>query len=68
MFLTHARMHSSIGLQSHVREHVQLRNQILFQNSPQVFQGAAHTLCKIKESIIIVGRATVFDTKKGCDE
>ncbi len=41
---------------------------ILFQNSPQVFQGAAHTLSKINESNIIVGRATVFDNKKGCDE
>jgi hypothetical protein len=40
----------------------------LFQKSPQVFQGAAHTLCKINESNNNVGRATVFDTKKGCDE
>ncbi len=39
----------------------------LFQNSPQVFQGAAHTLCKIDESNNNVGRATVFDTKKRCD-
>jgi hypothetical protein len=41
---------------------------ILFQKSPQVFQGEAHTLCKINESNNNVGRATVFDTKKGCDE
>jgi hypothetical protein len=40
----------------------------LFQNSPQVFQGGAHTLCKIYESNNNVGRATVFDTKKRCDE
>ena len=55
MFLSHARMRSGIGLQLHVREHVQWRNQNLFQNSPQVFQGAAHTLCKINKSNIIVG-------------
>jgi hypothetical protein len=40
----------------------------LFQKSPQVFQGEAHTLCKINESNNNVGRATVFDTKKRCDE
>ena len=40
----------------------------LFQKSPQVFQGEAHTLCKIDESNNNVGRATVFDTKKRCDE
>ncbi len=37
---------------------------ILFQKSPQVFQGEAHTLCKIDESNNNVGRATVFDTEK----
>jgi hypothetical protein len=42
--------------------------QLLFQKSPQVFQGGAHTLCKINESNNDVGRATVFDTKKRCDE
>jgi hypothetical protein len=40
----------------------------LLQTSPQVFQGAAHTLCKINESNKIVGQATVFDTKKGRDK
>ncbi len=39
-----------------------------FQKSPQVFQGEAHTLCKIDESNNNVGRATVFDTKKRCNE
>ncbi len=40
----------------------------LFQKSPQVFQGEAHTLCEIDESNNNVGRATVFDTKKRRDE
>ena len=68
--LTHARTRSCSTHHLRVWEHVQVKEsqQLLFQKSPQVFQGGAHTLCKIDESNNNVGRATVFDTKKGCDE
>ncbi len=66
----HARMRSCSTHHLRVWEHVQVKEsqQLLFQKSPQVFQGGAHTLCKIDESNNNVGRATVFDTKKRCDE
>jgi hypothetical protein len=68
--LTHARTRSCSTHHLRVWEHVQVKEsqQLLFQESPQVFQGGAHTLCKIDESNNNVGRATVFDTKKRCDE
>jgi hypothetical protein len=68
--LTHARTRSCITHHLRVWEHVRVKEsqQHLFQESPQVFQGGAHTLCKIDESNNNVGRATVFDTKKRCDE
>jgi hypothetical protein len=68
--LTHARTRSCSTHHLRVWEHVQVKEsqQLLFQKSPQVFQGGAHTLCKINKSNNNVGRATVFDTKKRCDK
>ncbi len=65
----HARMRSCNTHHLHVWEHVQVREpHICFRKSHHVFQGGAHILCKINESSNNVGRATVFDTKKRCDE